>query len=220
MHPLLKSKGKKPRTGTVKRCRQCEKDFYRSPSGSMQPYCSFACHKEWLKNNSTKTTKTCKQCKDKYSTYRSQIKHRGSNFCSTVCMRRWRTEQAATPGARSQRRQMRGGKMRSIDNMFSRVIRARDRICQHCGTDKSLQCSHVLPRTYLSVRWNTDNAIALCYRCHIYWWHKYPHDASQWFDSRWPGRYQALRELSDRHIKLDREAEMAKLHALLLTLTK
>jgi 5-methylcytosine-specific restriction endonuclease McrA len=109
---------------------------------------------------------------------------------------------------------MRSGQMRKIDNLFSKVVRQRDKQCQRCGTTENLQCSHVLPRTFISVRWNPENAIALCYRCHIYWWHKYPHEAVAWFDAKWPGRYQAMRDITNLGIKTKPDEEYKKLKEL------
>lgn len=104
--------------------------------------------------------------------------------------------------------------MRAVDTLFSKYIRKRDGKCQRCGTIENLQCSHVLPRTFISVRWNPENAITLCYRCHIYWWHKYPHDAVEWFDEKWPGRYAAMRAITNSGIKTKRDEEFNKLRIL------
>lgn len=109
---------------------------------------------------------------------------------------------------------MRGTKMKPIDTLFSKYVRQRDGYCQRCGKTENLQCSHVMPRTFISVRWNPDNAITLCYACHIYWWHKYPHDASAWFDSKWPGRYQRVRYITNSGIKTKPLDEYEKLKLL------
>lgn len=90
-------------------------------------------------------------------------------------------------------RAKRKGRKRTVDNLFSKVVRARDGRCLKCGTVEKLQCSHVLPRTHLSIRWDLDNAITLCYRCHIYWWHKNVLEAARWFEETFPGRADELR---------------------------
>lgn len=101
--------------------------------------------------------------------------------------------------------------VRPLDVLYSKIIRARDGKCLHCGKTESLQCSHVLPRTFMSVRWDLDNAITLCFRCHIYWWHKYPHEAVAWYDTLYPGRYEDLRRVANQHIKVDRTEKFEQL---------
>jgi hypothetical protein len=102
-------------------------------------------------------------------------------------------------------------KLKVLDILFSKLVRKRDGSCLRCGKRETLQCSHVMPRTYLSVRWLPENAITLCYSCHIHWWHKYPHEAVAWFDEKFPGRYQKIRELANQHIKVDREETLKEL---------
>jgi hypothetical protein len=55
---------------------------------------------------------------------------------------------------------------RYADQLFAQVIKARDRVCRRCGRGDVLQCSHVIPRRFLRVRWEPDNAWALCPECH------------------------------------------------------
>lgn len=105
-------------------------------------------------------------------------------------------------------------KMKPLDILFSKAIRQRDGKCMRCGSISNLQCSHVLPRNYLSIRWEMENAITLCVGCHIYWWHKYPHEAVEWFDNMWPGRYEKLKKLASTHKKIDRIAELERLRKL------
>lgn len=216
MNPLLKSAGNRPRSGKVKKCRYCHTEFYVSPSHYTQPYCNFNCHKAWLKVNSTKTELVCAKCSKTYTTHRSQIKHRGSNYCSKKCQAQLSNRFSKTAA----NKRVRSGQMRSLDNVFSRIIRARDGRCLHCGATESLQCSHVLPRTYFSVRWEEDNAITLCYRCHLQWWHKYPHEAVEWFDSEFPGRHGELIEMVKQYHKIDREAMLRSLKERLKQLQK
>lgn len=105
--------------------------------------------------------------------------------------------------------------MRQLDRIYSIYIRKRDGVCVKCGTMDNLQCSHILPRTYQSVRWHPDNAIALCVKHHIYWWHKYPHEAVEWFDSIYPGRYSKMRALAHNGAKVDRQATLDMLNQLI-----
>lgn len=60
------------------------------------------------------------------------------------------------------------------DRLFSQYIRTRaDWRCERCGTQYEsptigLQCSHFHGRAKKSVRWDVDNAFALCTGCHTY----------------------------------------------------
>lgn len=207
--PLLKSRGNKPRKGDVKKCAHCNKEFYVRPSERLtRKYCSFDCYKQ-VNVSTAKLQLKCKNCGKEFEQY----KHRNhkNRFCSVACDKEYKTRQAQKPEARSHRRMMRSPKMRYLDNVFSKIIRTRDGKCLHCGTTQNLHCSHVLPRTYISVRWNLDNAIALCYRCHIYWWHKYPHDAVAWFDKLYPKRYGDILEIALKHQKINRTEELDRL---------
>jgi hypothetical protein len=86
--------------------------------------------------------------------------------------------------------------VQKCDKVFSDIIRLRDGECVRCHTREQLQCSHVLPRTYYCIRCDERNAITLCFKCHFHWWHKNPFEAVEWFEEKYPGRYQELRELT------------------------
>ena len=71
--------------------------------------------------------------------------------------------------------------------------------CERCGRSKAngyvMHGSHVFPEgTYKSMSAEEDNIICLCYLCHFMFWHKSPHEASRWFDEKWPGRYKKLQK--------------------------
>jgi hypothetical protein len=65
-----------------------------------------------------------------------------------------------------------GIKRNTTDALFSDYIRMRDGWrCQNCFTKyepptAGLQCSHFFGRGWKSVRWDLDNAFALCAACH------------------------------------------------------
>lgn len=218
-HPLLVSLGHKPRKGTVLVCPSCKIEFYVGPVAALtKKFCSVKCSVN--RPDRKLLQKPCKQCGSTYTVYPSQIKWHGSSFCSKTCEIRSRKERAATPAARSHRRQMHSGQMRSLDNLFSKIVRLRGTYCQKCGTDQNLHASHVIPRTFLSVRWDLDNAITLCYRDHIYWWHKHPLEAAAWFEDKWPGRFDILRARSLSYAKMDRAAKLAELRKLYEELAK
>lgn len=62
---------------------------------------------------------------------------------------------------------MKKSKLKKIaDDLFSKYIRARDGRCQKCGTDQNLQCAHIFSRGYGQIRYDLQNAVALCRGCH------------------------------------------------------
>ncbi len=74
-------------------------------------------------------------------------------------------------------------KQTKYDKRFSKLIRARDVICQRClKSDGQLECSHIQSRRHKSLRHDTGNAKLLCFLCHR-WWHENPLDAVKWLVS-------------------------------------
>jgi 5-methylcytosine-specific restriction endonuclease McrA len=51
---------------------------------------------------------------------------------------------------------------KEADRLFSLYIRARDRGCRMCTDRTNLQCAHLISRRYFAVRWEPENAVALC----------------------------------------------------------
>ncbi len=75
------------------------------------------------------------------------------------------------------------------DIEFRKKIFERDKyICLMCGgKDKKLNCSHILPREMIETRWDMNNAITLCVRCHKfakYSWHLNPLYAVHWLRNK------------------------------------
>lgn len=67
-----------------------------------------------------------------------------------------------------------------LKQLFSRIIRERDKICQKCQKHNSTQAAHIFSERHLSTRWLPDNGIGLCYYCHIYWSHREPVEFTLW----------------------------------------
>jgi 5-methylcytosine-specific restriction endonuclease McrA len=74
--------------------------------------------------------------------------------------------------------------VQQADAAFSARVRAVGR-CQHCGSSGALQCAHIVSRRYLATRWDPQNAVALCPRCHVYYTHR-PVEWEVWIDARRP----------------------------------
>jgi len=74
----------------------------------------------------------------------------------------------------------------------------RDReTCQRAGESECsgpIQWSHVLSRIYLCVRWEEENALAMCMG-HHHWWHMHSGQAMLWFTEKWPERWEHLRRI-------------------------
>ncbi len=88
----------------------------------------------------------------------------------------------------------RGGIIKKNDKLIGEIIRARG-ACERCGKTSSLQDAHIIGRAKsLAIRWDEENHLCLCVRCHLYWWHKQPLEAAQWFEEKWPGRYEKLNQ--------------------------
>ena len=77
---------------------------------------------------------------------------------------------------------------KKCDILFSKFIRKRDGRCVKCGKTEGLQCSHVVPRGNLLLRWDGKNAKALCFGCHICGWHRDPIEYLDWFKKLYPDR--------------------------------
>lgn len=62
----------------------------------------------------------------------------------------------------------------SLDALFSNYVRARDNYtCQRCAKyyeppTRAIHSAHIFSRSHKGLRWNPDNAIALCHGCHVY----------------------------------------------------
>lgn len=80
---------------------------------------------------------------------------------------------------------------------------ARDKRCIKCGTTYTLETSHVFSKgAYRALQYDLNNVIALCHNCHHNFWHKYPHDALDWFIKKYPDRIEYLIEKKNNLVKL------------------
>lgn len=86
-----------------------------------------------------------------------------------------------------------------LDKLLALFVKERDKhICQHCGkivSGSNCQASHILSKgKYPALRWNPENIKTLCHYCHMSWWHKEPLEATEWFKTKFPERYEYLME--------------------------
>lgn len=71
---------------------------------------------------------------------------------------------------------------RSCDKLFSEIVRGRGK-CEKCGESKYelLHTAHIYSRKFGSVRYDQDNAVCLCAKCHR-WAHDMPIEFTYWLD--------------------------------------
>lgn len=81
--------------------------------------------------------------------------------------------------------------IKKADLLFSELIHQRGK-CERCSKTTGLQTAHIIPRTNKHLRWNPDNALLLCIKCHLYWWHRNPLEAMEWFKLYFPIQYAFL----------------------------
>jgi hypothetical protein len=86
-----------------------------------------------------------------------------------------------------------------LDKLFSQFIRTRDKVCQRCGGEAQ-HAAHFHGRSAKSVRWDEDNACALCFGCHVYL-DSHPLEKVEFFKAR----------LGERHFDL-LNSRMRKTH--------
>jgi len=94
-----------------------------------------------------------------------------------------------------------------LDRLFSEYIRLRaNNKCERCGAySKRLQCSHYFGRAKKSVRYDEENAAALCFGCHQYFT-SYPLEHTEWFKKRLGRNFDLLLGRMRQMGKIDRNA--------------
>lgn len=94
--------------------------------------------------------------------------------------------------------------------------------CQWCGKERWLQWCHIHPQgRYPHIRWDADNAVAMCAGCHMFKWHRDPYLAEQFITNLLGVENRAaLASRAMQHVKIDRialrqylEQELARLKA-------
>ena len=70
-----------------------------------------------------------------------------------------------------------------LDALVSKIVRDRDRRCVDCGRypepDLQLTHAHIFPRDNMSVRFDPNNGVTLCFTCHR-WYHDHPVQFKLW----------------------------------------
>ena len=80
------------------------------------------------------------------------------------------------------------------DSLFSKYIRSGG-ICLAQGSfikcGGSLSCAHIMTRGIIALRYEPQNAIALCMGHHR-WFHQNPYEWVKFIEGKFPGRYEKL----------------------------
>lgn len=89
-----------------------------------------------------------------------------------------------------------------LDKLWTLAIRSNN-VCNRCYREQGLQAAHINSRINKSTRWDLENGLLLCVRCH-FWAHQNPLDFTEFVKSRLGlKRYNALRKKTNttKHFK-------------------
>lgn len=163
----------RPHRGIWKNCKICKKSFYVSQCFKHLRCCSNKCRWETLKISESKIKLKCKFCGNKYITERSQVKWRGSKFCSTACHMKYKKTKYYV-------NKKKGNTTNAILKkrfwiIFSKYIRQRDGgVCISCGKQsnwKNMDAGHYIPKTTgLALYFDERNVNCQCTYCNR-WMH-------------------------------------------------
>lgn len=90
---------------------------------------------------------------------------------------------------------------KKLDVAAKTAAKVRDNYtCQKCGRTDNIHGSHVYPVSSGDLlRWDIMNIKALCFHCHMSWWHKNPLEAAEWFNDTFPDRAAYLQSKIDTY---------------------
>ena|SRR3990167_889481 len=93
------------------------------------------------------------------------------------------------------------------DKIFSEIIRKAGK-CLRCQNTYNLQTAHIFSRGYYTIRWDLDNAVCLCSKCHVYFTFK-PIQWELWVVS-WMGqeKYDNLKKKALEYKKINYDEVM------------
>lgn len=173
MHPLLVSKGFKPRRGKVFQCDNCGKDTYKSQTfikNYKSRFCSQVCHLELMKKQSFR--RNCEICGKVFFCQPCQIKYRNRQTCSIECRGRMKTKLAEQrrltqpPTKHALDRRIRYSK--KMEEWRIAIFKRDDFTCQFCRVRGTyLEADHIKPFAYFpELRFELSNGRTLCRPCH------------------------------------------------------
>lgn len=150
----------------------------------------------------------CATCKEPYERYASQIKHRGTTYCSVDC------KKVGMVKAKSKSQII-----KLLDNVYSRYIRLTyakngSVSCVSCGQVddvKHMQNGHYVSRQFHATRWLDRNCHPQCYRCNVALEGNYPNYTMFMIRTYGPQIIEELIELSKVTPKFSKQDLMDKL---------
>jgi len=107
----------------------------------------------------------------------------------------------------------------AADKLFSRMVRERDGRCMageqfpEVGCLGDLQCMHLIPRSYMAVRWDLDNARAGCAAHHL-WLTNHPIEHIEFCEQQLGDYYATLRWVALHDPAEKPEAALARLRQM------
>jgi hypothetical protein len=108
--------------------------------------------------------------------------------------------------------------MKQADDLFSKIVRDRDGVCQAREVSPckgNLQCAHIISRSYKTIRTDLRNAVALCAGHHTYFTHR-PLEWEDWVRESYGTLWDELREAALRGAVPDWKSEVDRLTAVWL----
>ncbi len=177
MNTLLKTKGKRPRTGGIVICSNCKKEIYKRPCHLKwkTSFCSRNCYLSFVKENAFSLE--CIICKKRFNCQPCQVKYRNRKTCSVKC----RIKLARLNAIK--RRKEKGYTKHQLDRLARYCIEAKEwrkqvferdnYTCQKCGLRSGngkkvvLNADHIKPFAYFpELRYELSNGRTLCVECH------------------------------------------------------
>ena len=173
---LMESLGNKPRTGEVRKCQTCQKEFYSRPALlTRNPrFCSITCVGKWQK---TGENYNCTVCGKEYYKNNGQIKHRGeTKYCSKKCKGTAMKKMIRAYGYKPQTKvKPRITTLkRKLWKVFADYVKKRDKYtCVTCGEvvgSYNCHAGHFIPKSVggIVLYFHPDNVHAQCARCNIW----------------------------------------------------
>lgn len=105
-----------------------------------------------------------------------------------------------------------------IEKLVKQQVKERDNYtCQHCGKANlegaNCHASHVIPVSASGrLQFDPLNLKALCYHCHLNWWHKNPLESGEWFRQTFPDRWEYLEKIKQEPKRPIKEFELEELY--------
>lgn len=90
---------------------------------------------------------------------------------------------------------------KQLDKEMGQLVRSKG-FCERCGRRYDrLEWCHVIGRANKTLRWDIMNALCMDGRCHRFWFHENPLEATEWFAKKFPNRYAYLMRNKNKIVK-------------------